>query len=86
VFGGGEQYRKVNLRGERVVNLVSEHISAITVVDKALAPSSLYREKPHGRIGSEDVVGVYLPPDTVIELWPRVLHFAPCRVRSEGFN
>ena len=38
------------------------------------------------RVASEDVVGVYLPPDTVIELWPRVLHFAPCRVRSEGFN
>ena len=28
VFGGGEQYRQVNLRGEEVVNLVSEHIKA----------------------------------------------------------
>ena len=60
VFGGGEQYRKVNLRGERVVNLVSEHISAITVVDKALAPSSLYREKPHSWIGSYAPMPVFV--------------------------
>ena len=86
VFGGGEQYRQTNLRGEHVVNFVSEHIKASTVIEKALLPRALYREKPHGRIGSEDVAGVYLPPETMIELWPRVLHFAPCRVRSEGFN
>ena len=47
VFGGGEQYRQVNLRGERVVNLVSEHIQAATVLQKALLPRRLYREKDH---------------------------------------
>ena len=52
VFGGGEQYRKVNLRGEEVVNFVSEHIKASTIVEKALLPSGLYREKRHSEIGS----------------------------------
>ena len=52
VFGGGEQYRQVNLRGELVVNLVAEHIKAATVVQKALLPRSLYREKNAGQIGS----------------------------------
>ena len=52
VFGGGEQYRKVNLRGEVVVNFVSEHIKASTVVEKALLPTALYREKKHSQIGS----------------------------------
>lgn len=52
VFGGGEQYRKVNLRGETVVNFVSEHIKASTIIEKALLPGALYREKPHSQIGS----------------------------------
>ena len=52
VFGGGEQYRQVNLRGETVVNLVSEHIKASTVIQKALLPRKLYKEKPHSQIGS----------------------------------
>ena len=52
VFGGGEQYRQVNLRGECVVNFVSEHIKASTIIEKALVPRALYREKAHGSIGS----------------------------------
>ena len=52
VFGGGEQYRQVNLRGEHVVNFVSEHIKASTVLEKALLPRFLYREKKHADIGS----------------------------------
>ena len=52
VFGGGEQYRQANLRGETVVNFVSEHIKASTILEKALLPRALYREKPHGAIGS----------------------------------
>ena len=52
VFGGGEQYRQTNLRGETVVNFVSEHIKAATVIEKALLPRFLYREKPHSAIGS----------------------------------
>ena len=32
------------------------------------------------------VRGFYLPPGTMAEIYPMVLHFAPCRVRPEGFN
>ena len=60
VFGGGEQYRQVNLRGEQVVNLVSEHIQATTVLQKALLPRALYREKPHGKIGSYAPMPVFI--------------------------
>ncbi len=60
VFGGGEQYRKVNLRGERVVNFVSEHIKASTILEKAVLPHHLYREKPHSRIGSYAPMPVFV--------------------------
>jgi len=60
VFGGGEQYRRVNLRGERVVNFVSEHIRASTILEKALLPHALYREKPHSRIGSYSPMPVFV--------------------------
>lgn len=60
VFGGGEQYRKTNLRGETVVNFVSEHIKAKTVIEKALLPRFLYREKPHAAIGSYAPMPVFV--------------------------
>ena len=60
VFGGGEQYRKVNLRGEEVVNFVSEHIKASTIVEKALLPGGLYREKKHNQIGSYAPMPVFV--------------------------
>ena len=60
VFGGGEQYRQVNLRGEQVVNFVSEHIKAVTIVEKALVPRPLYREKEHGSIGSYAPMPVFV--------------------------
>lgn len=38
------------------------------------------------RLNSSDVVGFYLPADVMIEVYPRVLHFAPCRIAEDGFN
>ncbi len=38
------------------------------------------------RLDSKAVVGVYLPPEVPVEIYPRVLHFAPCRVIEDGFN
>ena len=73
VFGGGEQYRQVNLRGERVVNFVSEHIKAATIVEKALVPRPLYLEKPHSSIGS------YAPmPVFVTDRGRLILFDTPC--------
>ena len=60
VFGGGEQYRQVNHRGEKVVNFVSEHIKAATIIEKALLPRCLYRPKKHGNIGSYAPMPVYM--------------------------
>ncbi len=60
VFGGGEQYRKTNLRGEAVVNFVSEHIRASTILEKALLPKWLYREKSPGEIGSYAPMPVFV--------------------------
>lgn len=39
-----------------------------------------------GVLSSDSVKGFFLPPDTAVELHPRVLHFAPCRIREDGFN
>ena len=60
VFGGGEQYRKTDLRGERVVNFVSEHIKATTILEKALVPRPLYREKKHASIGSYSPMPIFV--------------------------
>lgn len=38
------------------------------------------------RLDSASVVGVYLPPDVPVEIYPLVLHFAPCRVSENGFD
>ncbi len=60
VFGGGEQYRKVNLRNEHVVNFVSEHIKAKTVLEKAILPRRRYREKSHAEIGTYAPMPVFV--------------------------
>ena len=60
VFGGGEQYRKVNLAGEKVVNFVSEHIKAKTLAEKTLLPRALYKEKEHKDIGSYAPMPVFV--------------------------
>lgn len=38
-----------------------------------------------GHLDSSCVKGFYLPPSVPVEIFPRVLHFAPCRVQSAGF-
>lgn len=39
-----------------------------------------------GRLDSADVAGFYLPANVLVEIFPLVLHFAPCRIRDTGFN
>jgi hypothetical protein len=39
-----------------------------------------------GKLDSADVVGFYLPAGVLIEVFPLVLHFAPCRVAEGGFR
>lgn len=37
-------------------------------------------------LDSSSAVGFYLPPETVAEVYPMTLHFAPCRTSPGGFN
>ena len=39
-----------------------------------------------GKLDSADVVGFWLPENVLVEIFPLVLHFAPCRVRETGFR
>jgi len=39
-----------------------------------------------GHLDSADVVGFYLPENILVEIFPLVLHFAPCRIKEEGFR
>ena len=47
---------------------------------------ALPEQMEDGRLKSEDVVGLYLPENVLVEIFPMVLHFAPCRVRESGFR
>ena len=38
------------------------------------------------KLDASSVAGFYLPPETMVEIHPLILHFAPCRVKPEGFN
>ena len=60
VFGGGEQYRQTNLRGERIMNFVSEHITARTLMEKVILPDHRYREKKAESIGSYSPMPVFV--------------------------
>lgn len=60
VFGGGEQYRQTNLRGVRVMNFVSEHITARTLIEKVILPDHRYREKTADSIGSYSPMPVFV--------------------------
>ena len=39
-----------------------------------------------GRLDSADAVGFYLPAGVLVEIFPLVMHFAPCRISEGGFN
>ena len=47
---------------------------------------ALPEDLKNGRLNSADVKGFYLPPKVAVEIHPRVLHFAPCRVSKDGFR
>lgn len=39
-----------------------------------------------GVLQSADCVGFYLPAGVAVEIFPLVLHFAPCRISEDGFR
>ena len=47
---------------------------------------ALQSDLKDGHLDAASVVGFYLPPETLVEVFPGVLHFAPCRIQDAGFN
>ncbi len=47
---------------------------------------ALQSDLDDGHMDASSVVGFYLPPETLVEVFPGVLHFAPCRIQDSGFN
>lgn len=61
----------------------SEINIAITPLVLLLGHPDKIRE---GYFNSKDVVAFYIPENTGFELYPKILHFAPCKVKEEGFK
>lgn len=58
IFGLGEQFRRLNHKGYKVENMVSEHISLKPIIQKSIAPFKWFKYKP------KDKVKTYAPMST----------------------
>ena len=47
---------------------------------------ALFSDISDRRVCSDSVIGFWLPPEVMIEVYPLVLHFAPCRTENDGFR
>lgn len=54
--------------------------------DGAVLLLARFEDMENYTLDAGKVVGFYLPPSVLVEIYPRVLHFAPCRVSEEGFR
>ena len=88
VFGGMPvQAGFCNGRGFRLNALEYHKCSELNASDTGLVLLlALPGQCRDGILDSADVKGFYLPPRVFVEIFPRVLHFAPCRVRKDGFR
>lgn len=68
-FGGGERYGRLNLRGERLENLVSEHFTLWPMARKVLFPFIRFRDKSPGQILT------YAPMSTYVSSGKYALRF-----------
>lgn len=51
IFGGGEQFRKLNFKGDKVFNMVSEHIVVKPIIEKTIFKKiKKYRVREHAQI------------------------------------
>lgn len=60
IFGGGEQFRQLNLKGERVENFVSEHITLKPIIQKTVLSFLPYRTKRHSEIHSYSPMSTFV--------------------------
>lgn len=87
-FGGmPTQAGYCNGRGHQLNALEYHKCSEVNFSDTGLVLLlALPEDMTDGRLDSADVRAFYLPPDVAIEVYPRVLHFAPCRISDAGFR
>lgn len=60
IFGGGEQFREINLRGHTVHNFVSEHIRGRNLIKRAALPQFLYKPLHAEQLPSYAVMPVFV--------------------------
>lgn len=88
VFGEAEiEAGFCNGRGFTLNALEYHKSSEVNFTTRGLVLLLALPERLHdGKLDSADVVGFYLPAMVPVEIFPQVLHFAPCRVQESGFN
>ena len=69
IFGGGEQYRQLNLRNERVKNCVSEHIVIWPIIQKTLLSFMDYKEKGHYYIDTYAPMSTFVSSELYAIRW-----------------
>lgn len=60
IFGGGEQYRQLNMKGEQVTNFVSEHIVVKPIVQQTVLRFLPYKEKSHKEISTYSPMSTFV--------------------------
>ena len=88
VFGGMEiQAGYCNGNGYKLNALEYHKCSEVNYTTTGLVLLLALPEQLHdGRLDSSDVAGFYLPENVLVEIYPLVLHFAPCRIAGTGFR
>ena len=87
-FGGMEiQAGYCNGRGFTLNAMEYHRCSEVNFSTTGLVLLLALPEQLHdGVLDSRDVVGFYLPAGVPVDIYPRVMHFAPCRISEEGFR
>ena len=88
VFGGMDiEAGFCNGNGNRLNALEYHKCSEVNFTTTGLVLLLALPEQLHdGYLDSDDVVGFYLPENVLVEIFPLVLHFAPCRIKEGGFR
>ena len=88
VFGGMEIEAGFCNGNGNLLNAMEYHkCSEVNFTTTGLVLLLALPEQLHdGHLDSADVVGFYLPENVPVEIFPLVLHFAPCRISEGGFR
>lgn len=77
------------------VNGFNSHLNALeyhksSEINVALTPMvlllGLVKDIKDNQYDTKQIAAFYIPQNTAIEIYPKVLHFSPCKVSDEGFK